>query len=337
MSATCALSALHVDLVCAASDESQVPALEMASAIGELLPDLLELLKDHKALVHSISNRSLVVVVAEQEDHAFRAVRASAACHRLARSLSERRVAAGKRPIKLRIGVCSGDGLVQTYDFPQYTGQSFLGAPLSISEALKQAAHPGETLLSGDTYHLVHEHIPCRLVKRLRLRGYDDEIKAYEVLSAEEAEALASLQDNRRKYPRLVLNLPVTLQVAQWSHRAEALNISAGGVLVACKDSFKAQTPVKISAVLPVGRRELPLRIEGVVMHSTEKGDGRYAMGIRFKRLVSEDREALEHLLGIILGEVLKGEELRIDVGEDAAGIPFFAYEASALLDDIDL
>ena len=72
-------------------------------------------------------------------------------------------------------------------------------------------------------------------------------------------------------------------------------------------------------------------------MHSTPKGDGRYAMGIKFKRLVSEDREALEYLLSMILGEVLKNEDMHIDMGEDAAGIRFYAYEASALLDDIDL
>ena len=129
----------------------------------------------------------------------------------------------------------------------------------------------------------------------------------------------------------------MTLQVAQWSHRAEAINISAGGVLVACKDSFQPDTPVKLSAVLPLGKKELPLRIEGMIVHATPKGDGRYAMGIKFKRLVSEDREALEYLLGMILGEVLKNEELRIDTQEDAAGIRFYAYEASKLLDDIEL
>ena len=103
----------------------------------------------------------------------------------------------------------------------------------------------------------------------------------------------------------------MTLQVAQWSHRAEAINISAGGVLVACKDSFKSNTPVKLSAVLPLGKKELPLRIEGMIVHATPKGDGRYAMGIKFKRLISEDREALEYLLSMILGEVLKNESGR--------------------------
>jgi hypothetical protein len=39
----------------------------------------------------------------------------------------------------------------------------------------------------------------------------------------------------------------------------------------------------------------------------------------------------------MILGEVLKNEAMHIDTGEDAAGVRFYAYEASALLDDIDL
>jgi len=331
------LTVMNLDLVCTDTDQILMPPEEIADVINTLLPRILDTVQAHHGRLESASNCTLVIIFSSTENHDMQAVQCSAKLHGEVRVFTESRVANGKRPVKLRIGIGTGEGLAQTYDHPLYCGNSHIGSTLVKAQMLKNLAPVGQTILSGDTYSSVHDQVSCRLIKQFQLKDYDEAIKAYEVLSAEEAAVLESQKDNRRKYPRLELNLPITLQVAQWSHRAEAINISAGGVLVACKDSFQTNTPVKLSAVLPLGKRELPLRIEGIVVHSTPKGDGRHAMGIKFKRLISEDREALEHLLSIILGEVLKDEDMHIDVGEDAAGIRFYAYEATALLDDIDL
>ena len=331
------LSIMNIDVLCTSSDLFMLPSNEVADVINAVLPDILRTLEAYNGELESVSNCRMLTVFSGTQDHALKAVRCASKLHSNIRSITETRVAAGKRPIKLRIGIATGHAQQQTYKQPSYSGTSHIGEPLAQAEALAALAQPGNTILSGNTYSNIHDEISCRLVKQVRLHDYESSIKAYEILSNEAAELAESQKDNRRKYPRLELNLPVTLQVAQWSHRAEAINISAGGILVACKDSFQANTPVKLSAVLPLGKRELPLRIEGLIVHSTPKGDGRHAMGIKFKRLISEDREALEHLLSMILGEVLKNESMHIDTGEDAAGVRFYAYEASALLDDIDL
>jgi class 3 adenylate cyclase len=331
------LSIINIDLLCTTSDLFMMPGDEIADVINAVLPTILETLAAHSGVLESVSNCRMLAVFSGMEDHALKAVQCASRLHSDIRTLTETRVGAGKRPVKLRIGIATGQAQRQTYNHPNYSGASHIGEPLAQAEALAAVAHPGNTILSGNTYSNIHDEISCRLVKQVRLHDYEESIKVYEILSDEAAELAESQKDNRRKYPRLELNLPVTLQVAQWSHRAEAINISAGGILVACKDSFQANTPVKLSAVLPLGKKELPLRIEGLIVHSTPKGDGRHAMGIKFKRLISEDREALEHLLSMILGEVLKNEAMHIDTGEDAAGVRFYAYEASALLDDIDL
>lgn len=331
------LSVMNIDVLCTSSDLFMMPHGEVAEVINAMLPQVLGTLAAYHGKLESISNCRLIAIFSGIEDHALKSVLCSSKLHTEMRALTEERVGAGKRPVKLRIGIASGHAQAQTFEHPQYSGVSHVGEPLAQAEALAAVAHPGNTILSGHTYASIHDEISCRLVKQVRLHDYDEPVKAYEILSAEAAALAEAQKDNRRKYPRLELNLPVTLQVAQWSHRAEAINISAGGILVACKDSFQADTPVKLSTVLPLGKRELPLRIEGLIVHATPKGDGRYAMGIKFKRLISEDREALEHLLSMILGEVLKNEAMHIDTGEDAAGVKFYAYEASTLLDDIDL
>ena len=331
------LTVISMDVLCIDSDAVMMPSEEFGDIINTLLPRIIETIKDHHGKLESVYNRTLMAVFASTDDHAHQAVQCAATLHMNIRSFTESRVADGKRAVKLRIGIGTGEALAQSYALPLFSGSSHIGSSVAQAQLLATMAPGGQTILSGNTYSAVQDKISCRLVKEVRLPDYDEKVKAYETLSAEAAAALETQKDNRRKYPRLELNLPVTLQVAQWSHRAEAINISAGGVLVACKDSFKSNTPVKLSAVLPLGKKELPLRIEGMIVHSTPKGDGRYAMGIKFKRLVSEDREALEYLLSMILGEVLKNEDMHIDMGEDAAGIRFYAYEASALLDDIDL
>ncbi|MBT6176274.1 MAG: hypothetical protein HOI23_03435 [Deltaproteobacteria bacterium] len=331
------LSIMNIDLLYTGSDLFMLPHAEVAEVIDTLLPTIIDTLASYNGVLESVSNCRMIAVFSAAEDHALKSVLCASKLHSDIRTLTEERVACGKRPVKLRIGIASGHAKLQNFKHAQYSGVSHVGEPLAQAELLAAIAHPGNTILAGHTYSIIHDEISCRLVKQVRLHDYEEPVKAYEILSAEAAARSQSQKDNRRKYPRLELNLPVTLQVAQWSHRAEAINISAGGIQVACKDSFQANTPVKLSAVLPLGKKELPLRIEGLIVHSAPKGDGRYAMGIKFKRLISEDREALEYLLGMILGEVLKNEAMHIDTGEDAAGVRFYAYEASALLDDIDL
>ena len=331
------LSIMNIDLLCTTSDLFMMPNDEVADVIHAVLPGVIETLAAHNGTLDSVSNCSMLAVFSGAENHSIQAVRCSSRLHADIRAFSETRVGGGNRPVKLRIGIATGQAQAQTYNHPHYSGSSHIGEPVAQAQALAAMAHPGNTILGGHTYSNIHDEISCKLIKQFRLHDYEESIKAYEILSAEQASRAESQKDNRRKYPRLELNLPVTLQVAQWSHRAEAINISAGGILVACKDSFQSNTPVKLSAVLPLGKKELPLRIEGLIVHSTPKGDGRYAMGIKFKRLISEDREALEHLLSMILGEVLKNEAMHIATGEDAAGVRFYAYEASAILDDIDL
>ena len=194
-----------------------------------------------------VYNRSLVVVFAAQPEHALHAVQCASKLHAEVRSFTESRVTDGKRAVKLRVGIGTGDALSQTYGLDAFQGSSHIGSCVAQAQVLSGIAPAGQTILSGNTYSTVQEHISCRLVREVRLPDYDETVKAYEALSAEEAAILEAQKDNRRKYPRLELNLPVTLQVDQWSHRAEAINISAGGVLVACKDSFQPNTAVKLS------------------------------------------------------------------------------------------
>ena len=109
------------------------------------------------------------------------------------------------------------------------------------------------------------------------------------------------------------------MQVGQWSHQGRAQNMSAGGILVISKEQFQHDTPVVITAIIPLARAELPLKIEGRIVHCRPDKDDMYALGIQFSRLVSDSREALEHILNAILGTA--GPDLDIDMATDSYGL----------------
>ena len=84
-----------------------------------------------------------------------------------------------------------------------------------------------------------------------------------------------------------------------------------------------------ITAIIPLARAELPLKIEGRIVHCRADKDDLFALGIQFNKLVSDSREALEHILNAILGTA---SNLDINSAIDGYGRESFSYASQAEL-----
>jgi adenylate cyclase len=118
-------------------------------------------------------------------DHAIRAVKTALDMQSGIAELNERRAALGKEPIRIGIGVNLGEvvaGTVGTEDRMEYT---VIGDSVNLAARLESNAKPGRILISGHTYERVKEHVKGIPLGPLKVKGKEEEVEVYEIVSLE--------------------------------------------------------------------------------------------------------------------------------------------------------
>ena len=115
-------------------------------------------------------------------DHSVRALRTALAMQAGIRELSARRVAEGKAPLKIGIGVNAGSAVAGTVGTEQRMEYTVIGDSVNLAARLESVAKAGQILISGATHALVKHAIHARPLGRVKVRGKEDEIDVYEVL-----------------------------------------------------------------------------------------------------------------------------------------------------------
>ena len=116
-------------------------------------------------------------------DHALHACRAALAMQAGMERLSAARVAAGKEPIVIGIGVNAGEvvaGTVGTEDRMEYT---VIGDNVNLASRLTSNAKPGQTLISRRTLDLVRDAVEARPLGFIHVKGKDEEVEAFELVA----------------------------------------------------------------------------------------------------------------------------------------------------------
>lgn len=106
-----------------------------------------------------------------------------------------------------------------------------------------------------------------------------------------------------RRHPRVDLVMPVELRTAQAIVLGESQNVSLGGLLVSCRESFDRSANISVLFNLPSGNS-----IRGVceVVH-IQPG---LRMGLRFLELDEESRQALSPFIRALLGYARRGRRI---------------------------
>lgn len=99
---------------------------------------------------------------------------------------------------------------------------------------------------------------------------------------------------DKRKHPRLTVNLPAVYRSANMTMDAYVANLSQGGAFVAAPSVDAVGTPAHLTISLP-GQAE-PIRVEGRVIW-VHRLHPRRGMGICFTALGREQRLALANFL----------------------------------------
>ena len=115
-------------------------------------------------------------------DHSVRALRTALAMQAGIRELSAQRVAEGKAPLKIGIGVNAGSAVAGNVGTEARMEYTVIGDSVNLAARLESYAKAGQILISAATYALVKKAIDARPLGRMKVRGKEDELDVYEVL-----------------------------------------------------------------------------------------------------------------------------------------------------------
>ena len=117
--------------------------------------------------------------------------------------------------------------------------------------------------------------------------------------SAQESDSASE----KRRHPRFYLNLPIEFRVmdAPSVHGAMIVNASETGLLIQSPHNMAVGTILNIAVLFSKGFELANFKVSAEVVWTKAYSDERrkmYQLGLRFIKILEEDRQKLKHLLG---------------------------------------
>ena len=164
---------------------------EVVSLLNEFYTLMIETTFKHDGTLDKFLGDAVMAVFGApiaHPDHAIRSVRTAVDMRNGIAELNDRRVAQGKAPIGIGIGLSLGEvvaGTVGTEDRMEYT---VIGDSVNLAARLVANARPaGRILISQRTYEAVKHLVEVKGLGPLKVKGKEEEVEVYEVLSLVEA------------------------------------------------------------------------------------------------------------------------------------------------------
>jgi adenylate cyclase len=114
-------------------------------------------------------------------DHALRSVQAAIGMQNKARELNAKWAAEGGFPLRVRIGINTGEVVVGNMGSSRRLSYTVLGSAVNMAKRLESSAPVDGILISQSTRDLVAPFISTRLFGEIRVKGIQAPVRAYQV------------------------------------------------------------------------------------------------------------------------------------------------------------
>jgi adenylate cyclase len=116
-----------------------------------------------------------------QPDHAVRCVRAGIEMQKKCRELKEKWVKEGLFPLKIRVGINTGEVVVGNMGTRKKLAYTVLGSDVNLANRLESNAPVEGIMISRRTYELVKDLVPTHPHEPVLVKGLDTPIEVYTV------------------------------------------------------------------------------------------------------------------------------------------------------------
>ena len=249
-----------------------------------------------------------------QEDHALRAIRTALAMQKAADKLADDWGDQGRAPLRVRIGIASGEVYVGNIGSAEHLEYTVIGRPVNLASRLESKAPPGSILISRETKEAVGDAVLTEPFGGLDLKGYSAAYDAYLVVG------IAGSDERRPKEQRGTARIPMLTEVefsfAGVTFKARSSDLSPGGMFVISEEIPPEDADVIIrAAILSPSKAHVTCR--GVVSHIREAKEGARGFGVMFTAIEAENREAVKAILAHVLGERAEDDQIQsVDDGK---------------------
>ena len=126
-------------------------------------------------------------------DHALRAVQMAVDMQEQMVTLRQKWLRQGfDRPFEIRIGINTGQASVGNFGSQGRMDYTAIGRHVNLAARLQAACSPGKILISQSTWLLVQDKVVCTPQDEIQIKGFQDPVKAYEVVKMVRRSANAS-------------------------------------------------------------------------------------------------------------------------------------------------
>jgi adenylate cyclase len=152
--------------------------------LNEYFETMVDVVFAYKGTVDKYIGDGLMVFFGDPEpapDHALRGVRAAIDMQSRARELSAKWAGEGGFPVRIRVGINTGEVVVGNMGSSRRLSYTVLGSAVNFAKRLESSAPVNGILMSERTRDLVAPHISTRLFGEIHVKGMESPVRAYEV------------------------------------------------------------------------------------------------------------------------------------------------------------
>jgi class 3 adenylate cyclase/tetratricopeptide (TPR) repeat protein len=162
---------------------------EARQILDPVLESMMEAVHHYEGTVNQVMGDGIMALFGAplaHEDHAMRACYAALRMQDSVRRLLTR-PAETAMPVRIRIGINSGEVVVRAIGGDLRMDYSAVGQTTHLASRMEQLAQPGSTLLTRETLQLVQGHVSVRPTGPLSVKGLADPLEAFELVGPGQA------------------------------------------------------------------------------------------------------------------------------------------------------
>lgn len=157
---------------------------EIRSTLNEYFNEMVKIVFKHEGTIDKYIGDGLMIFFGdpfEQTDHAVRAVKTAIEMQLKAREIRQRWQAQDRLPIKIRIGINTGEVVVGNMGSEKQMDYTVLGRNVNLAQRLEANAPLEGILISESVFKHVKDFAEVKIAGKITTKGIEEELNTYEV------------------------------------------------------------------------------------------------------------------------------------------------------------